>query len=86
MLKGVSTNRRVFNARFTKASEVFLTVVLKWFLVHKVTKRFMKFSEKGLPFSYPHNHLPKQTVGQLLSADFVLKITLAIDREFENCA
>lgn len=33
----------------------------------------MKFSEEGLPFSHPHNHLPKQTVGQLLFADFVLK-------------
>ena len=35
-----------------------LTVVLKWFLVHKVTKRFMKVSEKDLPTSHPHCQFP----------------------------
>ena len=33
----------------------------------------MKFSEKGLPFSYPHYHLPKQTACQFLSVDFVFE-------------
>lgn len=59
MLKGVSTNRRVFNARLMKAQWVFLTVVLKLFLVHKVTKRFTEFSEKDLPSPPLHPPLAK---------------------------
>lgn len=59
MFKGVSINRRVFNVRFIKVSEVFLIVVLKWFFVYKVIKRFMKFSEKGFLFLYFYNYLLK---------------------------
>ena len=53
MFKGVSANKRVFNARFTKARGVYSKVVLKLFLVHKVTKRFNKSQRFPPPTTCP---------------------------------
>jgi len=58
--------KEFFNARFTKARGVFSKIVLKLFLVHKVTKKFIKSQCFPLP-------PPVQPVCQFLSVDFIPK-------------